>query len=213
MTKEKKPEIVCHFCNIKKIEEEKRIIKKVEMEINNNKETWFAFIPQDPEIFGHCIVTYKKSEKLPHIQNIGCNNIKRMEILKILNEGIVTIVDGLKKIKNVEMVYFAMLGETIPTHMHYHLFPRYNILDDEDKLNKWADNNTLLSKDDGSNEDFQWIKFFAKPTKGFKSFTGFQYLGEIEASQQYVKNSIGRKPSKNLVEDMAKKIIDICKFE
>jgi len=197
----------CYFCDIEEIRKEKRIIKEVKTKINGNNETWFAFIPQDPEIFGHCILTYKKSEHLSHIQHVGCNNINRMDILEILNKGIVTIVDGLKKIKNVEMVYFAMLGETIPTHMHYHLFPRYNIYGDENKLNKWANesNNTLLSGSKNES-DIQWINFFAKPTCGFSSFKGFQYLGEIEASQERTLKCIGNKPSKKLIKNIAENI-------
>ena len=130
MIKENESETKCYFCEIDKIRAEDRIIIE--------KNEWYAFVPQDPEIFGHVIVTYRTDtdSKYPHIQNISCDNEKRIKILNILDVGVKTIVDGLKNIKNVEMVYFAMLGETIKTHMHYHLFPRYGFVNDSELLLK-----------------------------------------------------------------------------
>lgn len=203
MIKESKSEPDCSFCCFDNIKKEGRIIK--------DKKDWYAFIPLEPEIFGHVIVTYRTDTELnyPCIQNIIClEDEKRDKILNVLNEGILTLVDGLKKIKNVDKVYFAMLGETENTHMHYHLFPRYGFVNDYE-LDKWANKKDYTRLSNGS---IEWRKFFARPTCGFKSFTGFQYLGEIEASQERTLKCIGKKPSKKLIEEMVNNIKKICKF-
>ncbi|MCJ7572534.1 MAG: hypothetical protein MUO82_11790 [Candidatus Thermoplasmatota archaeon] len=205
---EKKPEKKCYFCCFDNINDEGRVITE------NKNMNWYAFIPDRPEIFGHTIVTYRayiKPNNFSHIQNIKCdNNNERNNIMEILNDGVITLVDALKKIKNVDLVYFAMLGETKETHMHYHLFPRYNIYGDKVKLNKWANksDNTSLS-----NGDIQWINFFAKPTCGFTSFKGFQYFGEIEESQNKAEKCIGKKPSKELLKEITKNIKTIGGFK
>ncbi|MCJ7570724.1 MAG: hypothetical protein MUO82_02445 [Candidatus Thermoplasmatota archaeon] len=223
MIEKKKPKTDCYFCCYENIKDEGRVIFP---EKENKDEEWYAFIPLEPEIFGHIIVTYaSEDDKSPNIkksefpcQNIICkednhnvSNIKkdkRDEILKVLDKGVITIVDGLKKIKNVDKVYFAMLGETKRTHMHYHLFPRYGFVN-EYELNNWAnkDDYTLLSEG-----NIRWKKFYANPTSGFKSFDGFQYLGEIENSYQRAEKSIGKPPTEELLEEMAEKIKKRCKF-
>lgn len=69
MVKEKKLETECYFCCFDNIKKEGRVI-------TNNKD-WYAFVPQDPEIFGHVIVTYRTDteSKYSCIQNIIWTNL------------------------------------------------------------------------------------------------------------------------------------------
>ena len=203
MIKENKPETECYFCCFDNINDEGRVITS-----NSN---WYAFVPKAPEIFGHTIVTYRtdeKSNKHPHIQNIICKDDKRVEILKVLDEGIKTLVDGLKEIENVDKIYFAMLGETERTHMHYHLFPRFGFVNEYELIN-WVNKDKLYRLTKGN---IRWQKFYANPTCGFKSFDGFQYLGEIEKSYSQARKCIGDDPPKGILKEMAKNIRKIGKL-
>jgi len=176
----------CYFCCANDIDEE-RIIGKGE-----SKE-WYAFIPQDPEIYGHCIVTTKNPED--HCEDIL--DIKGQIVLNNLVEGVKIVAKMIKGIdpKRIEKVYLAMLGETPKTHMHYHLFPRYRFEHDSE-IYKWAEEHKF------TNGCYGWRKFYETPTLGFKSFTGFQYLGEIEKLYDETKRRIGDKPSLNLLTEM-----------
>jgi len=187
MVKSKKSKTGCHFCDYKQFK--KRVI--------DEDKDWHAFIPKDPEIYGHCIVTTKK-----HYEDILSSDGK--EALDIMSEGLKIVADKIKKIdeKRIHKVYFAMVGETKKTHMHYHLFPRYRFEHDSE-IYEWAEEHKF---DKGS---YGWQKFYEVPTLGFKSFTGFQYLGEIEKSYDETKRRIGKKPSSDLVKVMVKKIRDL----
>ena len=68
-----------------------------------------------------------------------------------------------------------MLGETETVHILYHVFPRYGFVS-EFEIDKWAEKNRLKK---GSSD---WQRFYSRPTAGFQSFSGFNYLGEIEKS-------------------------------
>jgi len=161
----------CFFCN--DIGEE-RII----MEGND----WIAFIPLDPEIFGHCIVTTKH-----HYEDI--TEIDGKEALDKMSMGVKVMADKIKSLDDnrIKKVYFAVLGETERTHMHYHLFPRYEGKEELIQL---------------TSEDIKWRNFYNNSTKDFEFSTGFQYLGEIEKNYENMKESIGRGPSLELLKEM-----------
>ena len=70
----------------------------------------------------------------------------------------------------------------------------------DSEIYEWAEEHKF---DKGS---YGWRRFYEVPTLGFKSFDGFQYLGEIEKSYDETKRRIGEKPSSNLIRAMAEKI-------
>ena len=180
----------CVFCKPEEILK-KRII-------HTDSDGWYAFVPDEPEIFGHIIVTVKQ----PHIREIISEDDKTLETLQCMTKGVKYIADILRKIKNVQRVYFAMLGETEDVHMHYHVFPRYGFVRDYE-IDDWAKEYHL------SKGFIAWQRFYSQPTVGFTSLDGFQYLGEIEKAYTIKKREIGSKPSNSLVEEMVEKIINM----
>ena len=152
----------CSFCN--KSNMDGRIV----LECKGNRR-WYAFVPRDPEIFGHVLVTVDK----PHVQNIEDTNPHEMEFMNDISKGIVNVSIGLKRIENVEKVYVLMLGESSDVHMHYHLIPRYKFGSMKDRI-AWATEYELIEGKD------EWRSFYSRPTMGFTSNEGFRYLGEVE---------------------------------
>lgn len=162
---------------------------------------WRAFIPKDPEIFGHTILTPKD-----HIPSILEVHSKDKEVFQELSDALLVCSQKLANVDNVEKIYVVMAGEDPTVHIHYHLFPRFDFLN-EDELNLWARNNRI------STGELSWRKFYARPTAGYKYFEGFQYVGEIErAYHEYRETRAGNKgPSPTLQKAMAEMIVDAQK--
>lgn len=180
----------CDFCDINNFKD--RIIHKCE---KNGDIQWYVFVPQEPQIFGHIILTLNN----PHVEDITSGEKQIQEVLSKLSGGISYIADLLGKIDNVKKVYLAMLGETPNIHMHYHMFPRYEFANEEER-EYWSKRNTLQVG------EIEWRKFYSKPTKGFNSLKGFQYLGDIEKFYNRSKESIGVKPSSQFLTKMTSRI-------
>ena len=166
--------------------------------IINQNNGWYAFVPQDAEIFGHVIVTVEK----PCLREIISNDKEITEVLRRMSKGIKLMADVLSQIENVQRIYIAMLGESEKVHMHYHLFPRYNFVSDFE-IDKWAKTHQLKKGSIG------WRSFYSRPTAGFHSFDGFQYLGEIERSYNEAFRRIRAKPSDEVLEEMAERIKEL----
>ena len=186
----------CPFDNAKE-----NIGDRVIHRAGRNNNDWYAFVPDKPEIFGHVIVTVEN----PCIREIITDNSEIVPVLQQMSEGIEFMAKVLSRIKNVQRVYIAMLGESEDVHMHYHLFPRYGFVGDECAINSWAKENRLKK---GSNE---WQEFYSRPTTGFQSRDGFQYLGEIEKTFNEAARRIGKNPSDELLKEIAEKIKNLKK--
>lgn len=177
-------------CDFDKVEE--KIGKRLVYRVTDQGNAWYAFVPQEPEIFGHVIVTVEK----PCIREIISNDKEITKVLQRMSIGIKSMADVLSRIENVQRIYIAMLGESEKVHMHYHLFPRYDFVS-EFEIDKWAKRNRLKKG------PIEWQRFYSRPTAGFQSFSGFQYLGEIEKSFNEAARRISEKPSDELLEEMA----------
>jgi len=164
------------------------------------KDGWYAFVPDEPEIFGHIIVTVET----PCIREVACSDKRIPDVLKIMSSGIKFIADLLTEVKDVQRVYIAMLGETDSVHMHCHIIPRYGFVNDSE-IAEWAKENRLTKG------LLDWQRFYSNPTANFKISDGFRYLGEVENSYNIAKKRIGTKPSIELVKQMAGKIKDMLK--
>jgi len=172
------------------------VVRRGDKDIITGNVSWYAFVPDNPEIFGHIIVTVEQ----PCIREIISESEEVInEALKRMSEGIKVMSDLIKKIDNVQRIYVAMLGETDSVHMHYHIIPRYGFID-EIEINKWAEKNRF---DRGI---IEWQRFYSHPTLGFQSLDGFQYLGEIERSYNQAKRVIGEKPSSELIKEIVNRI-------
>ncbi len=177
-----------------------KVDEKFKKRVIDQNNAWYAFVPLDPEIFGHVIVTVEK----PCIREIVSDDKEIAEVLQRMSKGIKLMADALYRIENVQRIYIAMLGETETVHIHYHLFPRYDFVS-EFEIDKWAERNRLKK---GS---IEWQRFYSRPTAGFQSVSGFQYLGEIEKSYNEAAKRIGEKPSNEVLEEMAGRLKKLIK--
>jgi diadenosine tetraphosphate (Ap4A) HIT family hydrolase len=192
--------MTCPFCNMK---------GKMDNVIIKKGELWYAFVPKTPEIFGHIITTY--SDKGVHcIRNIwedygefaAIREKNYKNILNSMMEGVRIMSNKMLNIDNVKRYYIAMLGEDSSVHIHFHLFPRYEFLNN-DEIAKWAKNNGLGEEG--------WKLFYSYPTKNFKFFRGFNYLGEIERKYNDWKwyQMENKDPKPELLKEMKDKLIEM----
>lgn len=157
---------------------------------------WYAFIPDEPEIFGHIIVTVPS----PHVQNIENVAPTNYAMIHDMAEGVTLASSHLKKIgEEVKRVYVLMLGESPIVHMHFHLIPRYEFKSNEE-LSTWSKRINL------SRGDTRWNEFYNEPTLNFSISKGFRYTGEVERTYNESKAMIGRKPDYELIIEMANQI-------
>jgi len=142
------------------------------------------------------LTIYKKC-----IRDISSADDIDQKILNSLMEGVRIISNKLKNIDNVDRVYVVMTGEDPSAHVHFHLFPRYGFLNNNE-IAKWAEKNGL------SKGEIDWRRFYANPTKNFKYHHDFSYLGEIQ--QKYddwkMNKMNGKPPSKELLIEMKEKL-------
>nr|MDO8080343.1 HIT domain-containing protein [Candidatus Freyarchaeota archaeon] len=156
----------CDFCSRDKM---KKYV------VDEDKD-WYAFVPQEPEIFGHIILTTDKGSCTHDMQDVD-EKILQAEIL-----GIRQMMRKLHKIDNVGRVYVVVAGESLGVHHHFHLLPRYEFKSSEDRK-KWAQSNEIKA------EDPKWVEFYRWSTSDFSHKEGFQYLGEIERKYNEYKNN------------------------
>lgn len=176
------------FCDKKKIENIKnRIIHK-----GGTDKKWSAFIPDEPEIFGHIIVTYLNPDKHENcIRDITSAEEGDQKILNSLIEGVRIISNKMTNIDNVDRVYVVLAGEDRRSHIHFHLFPRYGFLNNNEIV-KWAEKCGI------SEGEIDWRRFYANPTKDFKFRHDFSYLGEIQQKyDDWKTNKMNGKPPSN----------------
>lgn len=183
-------------------EVEKEIGNRLVHRVTDQNNGWYAFVPLEPEIFGHVIVTVEK----PCIREIITDTNEIVPVLQRMSKGVEFMAKVLSCIENVQRVYIAMLGESEDVHMHYHLFPRYNFVG-EFEINTWAERNRLK---EGS---IEWQRFYSRPTAGFQLSSGFQYLGEIEKSYNEATKRIGNKPSNEVLEEIKRRLKGLIKEE
>jgi hypothetical protein len=199
MVEEKESEKLCPFCDRGKVKEQI---------IYDKDELWYALTPLDPHIFGHVLVTYSNGGKncihdmWKKVDGGWEANRKIREIRESMLEGVRFMSDKMMHIDNVERIYFAMLGEDLSVHMHYHLFPRYGFLS-SNELEKWSEKYKL------SGGEFEWRRFYATPTMNFEYSTGFCYLCEIARKYDDMKKRIGNNPPKELLNEMTEKLKEI----
>lgn len=199
----------CSFCDQKEIEDiQERIIRE-----DARDKKWSAFVPPDPEIFGHIIVTYLNCDRHKKcIRDISSVEEENQYILDSIITGVRIISNKRKNhIDNVDRVYVVMAGEDSSAHLHFHLFPKYGFLNDNDlnnKIAKWVEKYGL------SKGEIDWRRFYANPTKNFKFRHDFSYLGEIHQKyDDWKRNKMNDKPpSKDLLIEMKDKLEEIVKL-
>lgn len=172
-------------------------------------EEWYAFVPEEPLIFGHILLT---ASKQPTDGEETCREKYRNlwsvpeEILQKEIVGVRECMNGLLNIPFVERVYLVVAGEERSVHHHFHLVPRYEFRSDEER-ETWDEDHTLDA------DDTKWIEFYKSPTIDFKHTEGFQYIGELERVYNECKDNeyYPRTPSRDLLKGMARKIEEIMK--
>ena len=179
----------CAFCHRAEIKEDYRMICEPKEE-----PTSYAFVPLDPEIFGHVIVTVES----PCIREICEEDGAVVDVLRANSSTLWKVAMAIRRIPNVERVYVATLGED-NLHIHHHLLPRYFFCTN-DEIERWENGNRFQSLDNC------WDRFYSKPTEGFHDYRGFRYLGEIERTYELAKKRIMRGPNRTLVSDMARRL-------
>jgi diadenosine tetraphosphate (Ap4A) HIT family hydrolase len=182
--------MTCDFCKKKNMAG--RIV------LGRKSTNWYALVPNDPEVFGHLIVTIPGP---PCIRNIVAMEGKYSAEWKNLNEGVRACARKLAEISNVDRVYTTFLGESAKVHVHCHLVPRYGFLNQGD-LDRWS------ARYGVSKGGIEWRRFYSNPTSGFCHLQGFRYLGEAERTYNETKELYGAPPSETLHE-IAKKIHDM----
>lgn len=202
--------MTCSYCDQKKIEDiQERIIRE-----DARDKKWSAFVPREPEIFGHIIVTYLNyGGDKKCIRDISSVEEENHYILDSIITGVRIISNKLKNNDNLfaDRVYVVMAGEDSSAHLHFHLFPKYGFLNDNDfnnKIAKWAEKYGL------SKGEIGWRRFYANPTKNFKFRYDFSYLGEIQQKYDnwkwYQMNDDSS--SKDLLIEMKDKLEEIVKL-
>ncbi len=151
------------------------------------------FVPDDPEIFGHLLLT-TDLRHIPHLDNASASD------LRMLAPGVVAGAELIRRIDQVTRVYVIVLGEDCSVHLHYHLFPRYDLAD-SNALLQWGRKWSLRIPE-------PWGSFYSRPTAGFEHRKGRCYLGEIERSYNYVKETFagGKKPSPEIARAIATRL-------
>ena len=179
----------CSFCH------KKRMKKFIVDKDASSEEYWYAFVPRDPEIFGHVILTTDKGGCIQDLYKVD-ESILTAEIV-----GVRQTMEKLWKMRNVGRVYVVVAGESEEVHHHFHLLPRYEFKNTEER-EKWAEEYCLDA------EDPKWVEFFKWPTLNFEHKEGFQYLGEIERKYNQCKNNeyYPNRPSEGLRLDMVGKV-------
>ena len=198
----------CKFCDKEIVAD--RIIDGLD------KKDWYAFVPKDPEIFGHIILTTINFQpncsrgedsnipKCPQeISEIYGNN---EEIFMKMTKGLIECSNKLKKIKPIEKVYILVAGETDGYHIHYHLIPRY-------EFRSYDERKQLAKKINLTIDDPKWVEFYNWPTKDFKYRQDFRYLGEVEQKYNDCKNNeyYPIEPSKEIIEKIVTRINELTK--
>lgn len=167
-------------------------------EDKSQKKYWYAFVPRDPEIFGHVILTTDKGGCIHDLHEVN-ENILQGEIV-----GIRQIMAKLRRIDNVGRVYVVVAGETPEVHHHFHLFPRY-------KFESFEQRERFAQKYELEAEDPKWVEFYNWPALEFEHKDGFQYLGEIERKYNECKNNeyYPNRPSENLRLEMVEELMAV----
>ena len=164
-------------------------------EDKSQKKYWYAFVPRDPEIFGHVILTTDKGRCIHDLCEVD-ESILKAEIM-----GVRQMMEKLWQTKKVGRVYVVVAGESEEVHHHFHLLPRYEFESFKER-EKWAKEYELDA------EDPKWVEFFKWPTLNFEHKEGFQYLGEIERKYNQCKNKeyYPNRPSEGLILEMVGKV-------
>lgn len=192
MGKENGNESKCVFCQRKKIED--RIIKHYE------EEEFDVFIPKDPQIFGHLLLTRIGPPCLGKLEN---PEKELHEKINILSEGTMTVAkDFIKRDTKIDKVYIVVMGESESFHFHYHLIPRYGFLNDNE-IDKWTEKYGI---EKGS---IEWRQFYARPTLGFRHFHGYRYLGEMERTFNEAKDRFKGNPPDEILLEMKKNVEEL----
>ncbi len=175
--------------------------------VDRKEEEWYAFVPGDPLIFGHILLTVdRKGNNNVPCEREGPDCIHDMwEVPECILEreivGVRKCMNGLLEIDNVKRIYLVVAGETDEVHHHFHLLPRYGFKSFEER-EKWYEELKLKAGDP------KWRNFYRWPTLGMAHKEGFQYLGELERAYGTCKDNdyYPDQPSDVLLEEMARKI-------
>lgn len=185
-------------------------MKKVgERLVRDKGEEWYAFVPEEPLVFGHILLTVGKR---PTDREGVCEEKYRnlwstpKDILQNEIVGVRECMNGLVNIPFVKRVYVVVAGEERSVHHHFHLIPRYEFRSGEER-DMWGKEHTLDA------DDPKWIEFYKSPTMDCKHSEGFQYIGELERVYNECKDNeyYPKTPSKDLLKEMARKIKGIVK--
>ena len=164
---------------------------------------WYAFVPMDPRIFGHIILTVDRNEEGVKYHKQDIWDVKS----EVLGEEIVAARDcmrGLGKIPWVERIYLVVAGESKCVHHHYHLMPRYKRHRDwnDEDIRQWKEKCRL------ERGDPMWRCFYNNMPRKMHNWHGFQYLGELEHRYNdfRTRSAFGEGPGLDILEDMADRV-------
>ena len=167
------------------------------------RQRWYAFVPEDPRIFGHIILTVDPEEKG---EKHCVHDIWNVED-EVLSGEIIAARDcmrGLKEIPFVERVYLVVAGESERVHHHYHLIPRYKRHLDwkKEDVPRWK------KKCELKEGDSIWRSFYNDMPRKMHNWRGFQYLGELEHEYNDFRthSAFEEGPGLDILEDMAGKV-------